>query len=75
MKAISSASAAAALLGRLGGLSTSPAKQAASRRNGCLGGRPRKVLKPLVSYERSESKAGLTSKRPRRGRFHQSKKK
>lgn len=37
---------AAALLGRRGGLkgglSTSPAKQAASRANGCKGGRPRK---------------------------------
>ena len=33
---------AAALLGRLGGLSTSVAKQAAARRNGLLGGRPRK---------------------------------
>jgi hypothetical protein len=36
-------SAAAALLGKLGGSATSPAKQAASRANGRLGGRPRKA--------------------------------
>lgn len=34
---------AAAALGRRGGASTSHAKQAASRANGRLGGRPRKV--------------------------------
>lgn len=34
-------SAAAAALGRRGGASTSPAKRAASRANGRLGGRPR----------------------------------
>lgn len=36
-------SAAAAALGRRGGSSTSPAKRAASRANGRLGGRPRKA--------------------------------
>ena len=34
---------AAVALGRMGGASTSPAKQAASRANGRLGGRPRKA--------------------------------
>lgn len=43
---------AAALLGRLGGRSTSPAKVAASRANGRLGGRPRND-----SNARSASKA------------------
>lgn len=33
----------AATLGRLGGSSTSKRKAAASRRNGCKGGRPRKI--------------------------------
>jgi hypothetical protein len=37
------ASLAAALLGKRGGTSTSPAKRAASRANGKLGGRPRKT--------------------------------
>lgn len=36
------ANEAAAVLGRMGGKSTSPAKQAASRANGKLGGRRRK---------------------------------
>lgn len=35
-------STAAALLGRLGGLSKSPRKAKAARRNGRLGGRPKK---------------------------------
>ena len=35
----------AAELGRAGGRSTSPAKAAASRKNGLLGGRPRKVAR------------------------------
>ena len=35
-------SAAAAIMGRKGGQSTSPAKQRASRENGKLGGRPKK---------------------------------
>ena len=35
-------SEAARLIGRKGGLSKSPKKQAASRRNGRLGGRPKK---------------------------------
>jgi len=39
---------AAALLGRRGGLTKSEAKQAASRENGKLGGRPRKK-KPKAS--------------------------
>ena len=39
----SPASEAAAALGRMGGASRSPAKQAASRANGRLGGRPRKA--------------------------------
>jgi len=36
-------SAAAAILGRRGGKSTSPAKQKAVRENGKKGGRPRKT--------------------------------
>lgn len=34
---------AASAFARLGGSSTSPAKAAAARRNGLLGGRPRKI--------------------------------
>ena len=37
-------SAAAAMLGKRGGSATSPAKQAASRANGRLGGRPKKSV-------------------------------
>jgi len=40
---------AAAALGRLGGKSKSPAKVAAVRRNGRLGGRPRKATRELVA--------------------------
>jgi len=32
-------------LGRLGGLSRSPAKQAAARKNGKLGGKPKQIKK------------------------------
>jgi hypothetical protein len=39
---------AAAVLGRKGGKSKSPAKLAAVRRNGKLGGRPRKPAKDLT---------------------------
>lgn len=42
-KNLAARSAAAAALGRMGGASTSPAKRAASRANGRLGGRPRRV--------------------------------
>lgn len=43
MKTNTDIHAAAAALGRMGGSSTSPAKQAASRANGARGGRPRKA--------------------------------
>jgi hypothetical protein len=36
----------AVALGRLGGLKRSPAKTKAVRKNGKLGGRPRKILEP-----------------------------
>ena len=39
---------AAAALGRMGGASTSPAKRAAARANGALGGRPRSDLARAV---------------------------
>jgi len=40
---------AAAALGRIGGQAKSPAKLVAARRNGRLGGRPRKVASELVA--------------------------
>ena len=40
-------SLAAASIGRLGGAKTSPAKAAAARRNGLLGGDPRKAKRKL----------------------------
>jgi hypothetical protein len=40
------ASAAAAIIGRLGGLVRSAAKREASRRNGLKGGRPKKRKRP-----------------------------
>ena len=49
------ATEAAAVLGRIGGKSTSSAKQAASRANGRLGGRPRKNTSPTAENEQSAS--------------------
>jgi hypothetical protein len=40
---------AAVTLGRMGGATKTPAKSEAARRNGKLGGRPRKVVTPAPS--------------------------
>jgi len=48
-------SEAARLIGRKGGQSKSPKKQESSRRNGRLGGRPKKTLGRHESEERGES--------------------
>lgn len=55
-------SAAAALLGRLGGSVRSPAKAAASRANGCKGGRPRKT-----GAVPEKKRGGFTEFTPRAG--------
>lgn len=56
---------AASIWGRLGGSSTSPAKQAASRRNGLMGGRPPKVncLRCVHRFDDCMHRSQLLSRR------------
>jgi hypothetical protein len=58
---------AAAVLGKLGGKSTSPAKQQASRANGKLGGRPRNNPAPEPAQTQPGTTLPLLLTAPRKG--------